>query len=135
MIRKIKIMTDSGSDIPKEYETALGIRILCFPIAVGDKAFYDRDMTDDDYYRLILDSVKSSDFPLTSQVLIPTFEDVFAEYYNEGYTDLIYTAIADKGSATYGNAVSARDNFFEENPAAKGKYNIHILDSGNYTGV
>jgi DegV family protein with EDD domain len=135
MIRKIKIMTDSGSDIPKEYETSLGIRILCFPIAVGERAFYDRDMPDDDYYRLILDSVKSADFPLTSQVLIPTFEDVFAEYYSEGYTDLIYTAIADKGSATMGNALQARDNFYEENPDAVGKYNIHIIDSGNYTGV
>jgi DegV family protein with EDD domain len=135
MNRKIKIMTDSGSDIPKEYENALGIRILCFPIAVGERSFYDRDMLDEDYYRLILDSVKSADFPLTSQVLIPTFEEVFAQYYAEGYTDLIYTAIANKGSATYGNAVRARELFYEENPEAAGKYTIHILDSGNYTGV
>jgi DegV family protein with EDD domain len=135
MIRKIKIMTDSGSDIPKEYETSLGIRILCFPIIVGEKSFYDRDMPDDDYYRLILDSVKSADFPLTSQVLIPTFEDAFEQYRDEGYTDLIYTAIANKGSATMGNAIAARDNFYADHPDAKGKYNIHIIDSGNYTGV
>ncbi|MDR0991892.1 MAG: DegV family EDD domain-containing protein [Ruminococcus sp.] len=135
MNRRIKIMTDSGSDIPKEQEISLGIRILCFPIMVGEKSFYDRDMTDDDYYRLILDSVKSADFPLTSQVLVHTFEEVYKEYYEEGYTDLIYTAIADKGSATFGNASRARDFFYEENPEAKEKFTIHLIDSGNYTGV
>jgi DegV family protein with EDD domain len=135
MAEKIQIMTDSGSDIPKFYEQKHGIRILCFPISVGEKSFYDRDMTDAEYYKLILDSVKSADFPTTAQIIIPRFIEVFEEYYTAGITELIYVAIADKGSATYGNALRARDQFFEEHPEAVGRYNIHLVDSANYTGV
>ncbi|MDR0975235.1 MAG: DegV family protein, partial [Ruminococcus sp.] len=134
MVEKIQIMTDSGSDIPKAYEQKHNIRILSFPIAVGERGFFDRDMTDAEYYKLILDSVKSSDFPTTSQITVNRFLDVYNEYYNAGITDLIYVSIADKGSATYGNAAMAKEQFFEENPAAK-NFRIHIIDSGNYTGV
>jgi DegV family protein with EDD domain len=135
MLEKIQIMTDSGSDIPKALEQKHGIRILCFPINVGEQSFYDRDMTDAEYYKLILDSLKSADFPTTAQVTRNTFTEVYEEYYAAGVTDLIYTAIADKGSATCGNAMLARDEFYEEHPEAKGRYRIHIIDSGNYTGV
>jgi DegV family protein with EDD domain len=128
-------MTDSGSDIPREYEKKHNIRILCFPISVGEKSFYDRDMSDDEYYKLIQDSLKSADFPTTAQVIKYTFSEVFNEYYEQGYTDLIYTAIAKDGSGTYFNAVSAREDFYNENPEAYGKYNIRIIDSMNYTGV
>jgi DegV family protein with EDD domain len=135
MVEKIQIMTDSGSDIPKAYEQKHGIRILAFPITVGERGFFDRDMTDAEYYRLILDSVKSSDFPLTSQITVNRFVDVYNEYYSAGITDLIYVSIADLGSATYANAYMAREHFFEENPAARENFRIHIVDSGNYTGV
>ncbi|MDR0986176.1 MAG: DegV family protein [Ruminococcus sp.] len=135
MVEKIQIMTDSGSDIPKAYEGKHGIRILAFPISVGERSFYDRDMTDAEYYKLILDSVKSSDFPKTAQVTVNTFIEAYTEYYNAGITDLIYVAIADLGSATFSNAYMAREHFFEENPDAKSRFNIHLIDSGNYTGV
>jgi DegV family protein with EDD domain len=135
MAEKIQIMTDSGSDIPRLYEQKHNIRILAFPISVGDKSFFDRDMTDAEYYRLITDSVKSADFPNTAQVIMPRFVEVYEEYYNAGITDLIYVAIADSGSGTYGNAIRARDDFFAEHPEAVGKYNIHLIDSANYTGV
>jgi DegV family protein with EDD domain len=135
MVEKIQIMTDSGSDIPKSYEQKHNIRILCFPITVGERSFFDRDMSDAEYYKLILDSVKSADFPTTAQVTQLVFADVFEEYYTAGITDLIYTAIADKGSATYGNAIMARTAFYEEHPEAKNTFRIHIIDSGNYTGV
>jgi DegV family protein with EDD domain len=135
MVEKIKIMTDSGSDIPKAYEQKHGIRILCFPINVGERSFYDRDMSDAEYYKLILDSVKSADFPLTAQLTQTVFLEAFEEYFADGFTDLIYTAIADKGSATCGNAVLARKLFYEEHPGAKETFRIHIIDSGNYTGV
>jgi DegV family protein with EDD domain len=135
MVEKIQIMTDSGSDIPKFYEQKHNIRILCFPISVGDRSFFDRDMSDAEYYKLILDSVKSSDFPTTAQITTLVFGEVFEEYYTAGITDLIYTAIADKGSATYGNAMMAKKAFYEEHPGASETFRIHIIDSGNYTGV
>jgi DegV family protein with EDD domain len=135
MVEKIQIVTDSGSDIPKAYEQKHGIRILAFPITVGERGFFDRDMTDAEYYKLILDSVKSADFPKTAQITVNRFLDIYNEYFAAGITDLIYASIADLGSATYANAFMAREHFFEENPAAKERFNIHLVDSGNYTGV
>ena len=38
-MRKIKIVTDSACDIPKELEERYGIRILPFSIAVGDESY------------------------------------------------------------------------------------------------
>jgi DegV family protein with EDD domain len=84
---------------------------------------------------LITDSVKSADFPNTAQVLMHTFVEAFESYFAEGYTDLIYTAIAADGSGTHINAVRARDEFYELHPEAHERMNIHIIDSKNYTGV
>ena len=36
---KIKIMTDSACDIPKEREQELGIRILNFPLTVDGEGY------------------------------------------------------------------------------------------------
>jgi DegV family protein with EDD domain len=135
MVEKIQIMTDSGSDIPKAYEKKHNIKILSFPISVGDRGFFDRDMTDAEYYNLILDSVKSSDYPKTAQLTVMRCVESYEEFYKAGITDLIYTSIADLGSATFTNASKAREEFYEENPEAKGVFRIHIIDSGNYTGV
>jgi DegV family protein with EDD domain len=135
MVEKIQILTDSGSDIPKAYEKKHNIKILAFPIVVGERGFFDRDMTDAEYYNLILDSLKSSDFPKTAQITVMRFVECFEEYYKAGITDLIYTSIADKGSATFSNASQAREQFYSENPDAESSFRIHIIDSGNYTGV
>ena len=40
---KIKIMTDSACDIPKEKEHELNIRILNFPITIEEKGFRERE--------------------------------------------------------------------------------------------
>ncbi len=129
---KIKLMTDSASDIPQELEKKYDIRILRFPITLGDKSFYDRDYDNLEYYKMLKES---KDFPTHAQITAFEFEELYKEYFNDGYDDLIYVAIASLGSATYSNAVMAIDNFYEANPDAKGKFNIHVIDSGNYTGV
>lgn len=129
---KIKLMTDSASDIPEELEKKYDIRILRFPITLGDKSFCDRDYDNLVYYKMLKES---KDFPTHAQITVFEFEELYKEYFDQGYDDLIYVAIASLGSATYSNAVMAVDNFYEANPEAKGKYNIHVIDSGNYTGV
>lgn len=129
---KIKLMTDSASDIPEELEKKYDIRILRFPIMLGDKSFYDRDYDNLEYYKMLKES---KDFPTHAQITVFEFEDLYKEYYEQGYDELIHVSIASKGSASYSNAVLAVENFFGHNPEAKGKYHIHVIDSGNYTGV
>lgn len=129
---KIKFMADSACDIPEEYEKKYNIEILRFPITLGDKSFYDREMNIKDYYKLI---IGNSDMPKHSQIAPAVYEEYFEKFYKEGYTDVIYAAIASKGSNTINSAKLARDDFYENTPEAKDKMNIRILDSGNYTGT
>lgn len=133
LVEKIKIMTDSACDIDAELEKELNIKILCFPITVGEKSFFEReDMTTPEFYDLI---EHSEDMPKTAQVTAPRFEEAYKEIFDEGYTDLIYISIASKGSNTNASAHMAMETFYGENPDAKDKMKIHIVDSKNYTGV
>lgn len=130
-MNKIKLMTDSASDIPIELEQELDIRILSFPLTVGDKGYIERvDFTNDEFYQLLLDTPK---IPATSQITSIQFEQEFQEIYQQGYHELIYVSINAKGSNTYNSALMAKDGFFEKNPDAKEKFQIHILDGKTYT--
>jgi DegV family protein with EDD domain len=61
------------------------------------------------------------------------FADCFLRAWQAGYTDVIHTCINSKGSATYGNALQAREEFFAEHPQAKETFHIYIIDTKNYT--
>ncbi|MCM1523666.1 MAG: DegV family protein [Ruminococcus sp.] len=122
---KIKIITDSASDIPKEYSAKHNIRVLGFPITVGDRSFRDGDIPAQEYYDLI-DGCGS--LPVHSQLTVFEFEELFEEYEKQGYTDIFFISINSFGSATYQNACLAKKNF-------AGDANIRVLDSGTYSGT
>lgn len=127
---KIKIITDSASDIPKEFEEKYGIDIRCFPITVGEKSFRDRDIPAEEYYDLI-DACPS--LPVHSQLTVFEFEELFREYINEGYTDIFYISINSYGSATYSNSCTAKNNIMSEDPGLAEKVNIRLFDSLTYS--
>ncbi|HIZ54635.1 MAG TPA: DegV family protein [Firmicutes bacterium] len=130
---KIKLVTDSACDIPRDKEAALGIRILSFPITVNGKGYMEReDFQEEEFYDLLKNS---EEIPTTAQITSFRFEEVFEEYYGEGYTDLIYVSINSKGSSTFNNSQIARDAFYEKHPDAKGKFNIYLIDSRTYTAA
>lgn len=127
---KIKFITDSASDIPKEFEEKYNIDIRCFPITVGEKSFYDRDIPAQEYYDLI-DSCP--DLPVHSQLTPFEFEELYSKYASEGYTDIFMVTINSHGSATYQNACTAKNNFNDQNPDSG--VNIRVIDSGTYSGT
>ena len=130
---KIKLMTDSASDITYEQEREYDIKVMNFKLAVGDKSYTSREDFDNEGFYKILDSYDG--IPVTSQITSFEYSEEFEKYYSEGYTDIINLTINANGSATYSNAVLAAENFFEEHPEAKGKFNIYNIDSANYTGA
>ena len=75
----------------------------------------------------------ASQIPTHAQLTPFVFSQCFHEAFQDGYRCLIYTAINSKGSATYQNAVQAREEFYENFPEAKETFHIHILDSHTYT--
>lgn len=132
-MQKIKLITDSASDVQAETAEKFNIRVIPFPITIDGKSYKEGvNITIDEYYAL-LDSTDS--LPSTAQITFPEFTEIFRQYYNEGYTDIIYVSISSNGSSTYSNANMAVNAFFEEVPEAKEKIHIYIVNSWNYTGI
>lgn len=128
---KIRISTDSTSDIPRSLCRELDISVIPLTIIAGDKEYHDGcDITPDEFYPIIDASEK---LPSSSQVSPYLYTELYENTWREGYTDLIHTALNSKGSATWQNAVQMRDAFYEAHPEAVGKFAIHIIDSLTYS--
>ncbi len=127
----IKFVTDSAADIPRALREELDIQVLPFPIAMGAKELQDGyDFTPEQFYPMLL---AAKQIPTHAQLNPFVFSQCFQETFQAGYSCLIYTAINAKGSATYQNALQAREEFYEDYPEAKATFHIHILDSRTYT--
>ena len=127
----IKFVTDSAADIPRALREELDIQVLPFPIAMGAKELQDGyDFTPEQFYPMLL---AAKQIPTHAQLNPFVFSQCFQETFQAGYSCLIYTAINAKGSATYQNALQAREEFYENYPEAKATFHIHILDSRTYT--
>lgn len=130
-MNRIKIMTDSASDIPKELEEQYNIRILSFPVTVEDKGYLERvDFTNEEFYEILQNTSK---IPTTAQITVFQFEEEYKAFYEEGYEELIYISIYSGGSSTHDNAEMARSRFYDAHPEAKDHFKIHIVDSKTYT--
>ena len=70
---------------------------------------------------------------MSAQVNPYQYTELFEESWKAGYTDLIQTTLNSKGSSTWQSAIQARDLFYEEHSEAKDSFNIHIIDSLNYS--
>ena len=131
MIEKIKISTDSTSDIPLSVREELNISILPIMLITEDKEYRDAlDITPEEFYPILAATEK---LPTSSAVTPFLYAELFEETYREGYSDQIHVTINSKGSGTYQNAVLARNMFYQEHPEAKDDFRIHIIDSLTYS--
>lgn len=132
-MNKIKIITDSASDISMQAEKDYNIKVIPFTVVLGDQAYTSRkDFDNEKFYQMM---EESGEIPKTSQITAYQFEEIFKEYAEEGFEELILVLINSQGSATYQNALFARDNFYEEYPEYEKKMKITCHDSGSYTGA
>ena len=130
---KIKIVSDSTADIPKYLQEELNITVLPLTIISGDKEYADGvDITTEEFYEMLESSDK---LPSTSRTTPRLFFETCEKIMAEGYTDLIYVCLNSKGSSTYQGAVLESEDFYDEHPEAKGKFNIHVIDSLTYSMV
>ena len=128
---RIRISTDSTADIPVSLRKELDIAVLPLTIIAEDREYRDGyDITPQEFYPL-LDA--EDRLPRSAQVNPYQYTELFEESWKAGYTDLIQTTLNSKGSSTWQSAIQARDLFYEEHPAAKDSFNIHIIDSLNYS--
>ncbi len=128
---KIKIVSDSASDIPLKYEDLYEIEMMQIPVMLGDETYSSRrELSSSQFYEAL---EESDEHPTTQALSSFEFGELFSDLYDQEYTDIIYVSVCGKGSASYDNAVSAREHFFEYTPEAKGKFNIHLVDSQSYS--
>jgi len=115
----VKIVTDSGSDLPLELAKKLGITIVPVYIYFGDKAYKDGvDIGPDELYEKL---VKGQIYPTTTQPMPADFAEVYTALAKE--TDAIVSIhLPTKVSGTYNAAVQGID-------IAKPRCEVHVLDS------
>ena len=117
-MEKIKIITDSTCDLPKEIIEKYDIEVVHLSININGKSY--KDGIDIDLYQLSDIIAETGDFPVTSQVNPDVFNDVYEKYLNKGYK-ILSIHISDKLSNTCRYASISKD-ILESN-------DIHIFDS------
>lgn len=132
MICKYKIYADAAADIPVELRDRYGIEVLPIPVTMDERTIQSGvEVTNDEFYAM-MDAYDG--IPVTSQITPYVFEELFQKELAAGTQDLILLLINSKGSATYFNAVSTRERFYQENEGAQEKLHIHLFDGGSYSG-
>lgn len=130
---KIKIMTDSASDISYENEKKYFISVIPFPITLGDKTYTSRvDFDNEQFFSLM---AQYDEIPKTAQITPFQFQEIYLREAQAGVNDLILVLINSKGSSTYDNSVQAIDLFYEEYPEYRDSFHIYSIDGMGYNAL
>lgn len=124
---KIKIFTDTSSDIPDSIREKYDIGILRFMSVFGETAYESgTELTNKQFYEKL---AASDVIPTTSQTPFQTMYDTLLSASRE-YDSVIYITISSKGSGQYNTACMVKNQILEDdNPNA----DIHIVDSMKYS--
>jgi DegV family protein with EDD domain len=119
---KIKIITDSSCDLPKDIIEKYEIIVLPLLINIGEKSYMDG--VDINLLELLEKMEGNDQFPTTSQVNPQRFAKCYKKFLNEGYS-IISIHLSSNMSGTYQSACIAKGMLEADN--------IEIVDSQNVT--
>lgn len=119
---KIKIITDSSADLPKEVFQKLNIDVLPLLINFGEESHLDGvDINIEELF----EKIETSDvFPNTAQVTPPRFAEAYEKYLKQGYK-IISIHLSSCMSGTYQSACLAKQMLESDD--------IYVVDSQNVT--
>lgn len=106
----IRIITDSGADIPRNMGASPRADLTILPMHVyfGEKEFQDGvDLTHRQFYEML---IESEELPKTSQIPPYEFEQVYKEAVEAGEQVVVIT-ISGKLSGTYQSACMAAGEY------------------------
>ena len=130
---KIRIMTDSASDISYADEQKYAISVIPFPITLGGKTYTSRvDFDNEQFFSLM---AQYDEIPKTAQITPFQFQEIYLREAQAGVTDLILVLINSKGSSTYDNSVQAIERFYEGYPEYRDVLHIHSFDGMGYNAL
>lgn len=121
-MEKIKIITDSTSDLPISLIEKYGIEVIPLNVYFGDECYKDGV---DLHLRELVDKMNETNiFPKTSQIPPAVFTDYYKKYLEQGYK-IISIHLSSKMSGTYQSACIAKDMLDTED--------IIVIDGNNVT--
>lgn len=114
----VRIITDSGIDLPGELDPRL--TIIPLGITFGTTTYADGvDLTNDRFYEML---IESDELPKTSQATPYAYQQVFEQVRAAGEEAVVIT-LSSALSGTYQSAVTAAADYSE----------VHVVDSKNVT--
>ncbi|SHH36592.1 EDD domain protein, DegV family [Caloranaerobacter azorensis DSM 13643] len=103
-MEKIKIITDSVSDVPLQYIDEYDIEVVPLTINFESESYKDKvDITVDEFYKKMDENAK---LPTTSQITPMEFLNIY-EKFKDDYDYLIVITLSSKISGTYQSAITA----------------------------
>lgn len=127
MSDKIKIISDTNADVPREYVEKYDIDIIPSFITVDDKTYRDFYDINADQFCEILKNIDDKTQLSTAQANIDAFLQSFRKWTEEGYKIILFT-ISSEGSGTFQTANLAKQYLLDEMDA-----DIEIIDSKTYS--
>ena len=118
MEKRVCVVTDSTSDIPREMAAELGIEIVPLQVSIDGEMFADGDLTLSEFFARMN---AAKELPKTSQPSVGAFVDAF-ESALERCADVVCVTISNRLSGTYDSATEAARVVGER---------VHVLDSLN----
>lgn len=102
----IRVVTDSGSDIPQALAKALDISIVSLIVTSGGRSYEDTSLSNEAFWRM----ARSAEGVKTSQPPIGAFYRVFQSLVDQGH-NVICPTITSRHSGTYNAAWVAAQEF------------------------
>lgn len=117
----IKIIVDSGADLPKSLIEEYNIDVIPLYVILGEEEFLDGESIEPvDLFQ----NMRNGSHYKTSQVPVHNFQKIFGEYAKEG-KKCIYLAFSSGISGTCQSAVLAKQEVLEEYP----DFDLDIIDT------
>lgn len=127
-MEKIRIITDTSSDLSVEEAEQYGIELLPVIFQIDGKPCYEGiDLTNEAFYELMPEYEKISPGQIPAAVYLDRYEKAL----RHGYTDVIVITAGSAFLHTAQAAALARSLFFEQHP--QDELRIHVIDSKTYS--
>ena len=121
----IRIVTDSGSDLPEELLAGRQIEIVPLNVRFGDTDYVDReDLTIDEFWERL---TGGTEFPQTAAPPVGRFTDTYSALAAAGADGIVVVCMSSAISATYRAATLAAEAF-DEIP-------VRVIDSRLVSGA
>lgn len=118
---KIKITTDSTSDVSKEFLESYGISYIPLIVNLGDEERLDTiDVSVADIKNFV---AKTGKLPKTAARSAEDFKVFFKQFLDEGYDEIVHFSLSSELSCTCQNARAASFELCQDK--------IHVVDSRN----